>query len=121
MDDHSAEEYITIDGSRIWELIRPEREGAQNLSLARAVIEPGKSTLRHRHHTSEEIYYVLSGEGALEIGAVIERVGPGDARLIPAGNEHRVTCIGAEPLVILCVCAPPYQHSDTELTEPVRT
>ncbi len=121
MGKTKGEEYITLDGSRILELIRPEREGSQNLSLARAVIEPGKSTLRHRHHTSEEIYYVLSGEGTLEIGAAIERVGPGDARLIPAGCEHRVTCIGVEPLVILCACAPPYQHTDTELTEPVRT
>lgn len=112
-----GEEFVTLDGSRVLELIRPEREGARNLSLARAVIEPGRSTLRHRHRGSEEVYYVLAGEGTLEIAARIERVGPGDARLIPAGAEHRATCLGAEPLVILCACAPPYRDEDTELTE----
>ncbi|HCA47763.1 MAG TPA: hypothetical protein DEP45_10545 [Armatimonadetes bacterium] len=113
-------EYTTLDGSRIRELIRPELGGSRNLSLAQATVEPGAATLRHRHHEAEEIYFVLSGEGALEIGGAIERVGPGDARLIPPGAEHRVTAIGPEPLVILCTCSPAYQHDDTEVTEPVR-
>ena len=116
----SSRDYVTLDGSRIFELIRPELDGSRNLSLARATVEPGAATLRHRHREAEEIYFVLSGEGALEIGAGIERVGPGDARLIPPGTEHRVTAIGPEPLVLLCACSPPYQHDDTEVTEPVR-
>ncbi len=119
--EHSGAEYTTLDGSRVLELIRPEREGSRNLSLARAVTDAGKSTIRHRHRESEEIYYVLAGEGALEIGGAIEPVAPGDARLIPPGVEHRVTAIGAQPLVILCACSPPYRHDDTELTEPVPT
>ena len=119
MDDHKAE-YTTLDGSRILELIRPEREGSERLSVAQATVEPDSSTLRHRHGESEEVYYVLRGEGALEIGATIERVSPGDAKLIPPGVEHRVTAIGAEPLVILCICSPPYRHEDTEISEAVR-
>ena len=113
-----GEEFTTLDGSRILELIRPEREGSHNLSLARATINPGKSTYRHRHLKSEEVYYVLQGEGALEIAARIERV-QADAWLIPAGAEHRVTCMSEEPLVILCACSPPYQDEDTELTGSV--
>jgi len=113
-------DYTTLDGSRILELIRPELDGSRNLSLARATIEPDASTLRHRHGAAEEVYFVLSGEGALEIGGAIERVGPGDARLIPPGVEHRATAIGPDPLVILCACSPPYTHEDTEITEPVR-
>ena len=114
-----GEEFTTLDGSRILELIRPEREGSHNLSLARATINPGKSTYRHRHLKSEEVYYVLQGEGALEIAARIERVQAGDAWLIPAGAEHHVTCMSEEPLVILCACSPPYQDEDTELTGSV--
>ena len=115
-----AEEYTTLDGSRILELIRPEREGSRNLSLARAVIESGCSTLRHRHVKTEEVYYVLSGQGMLEIGGEVEEVGPGDARLIVPGDAHRVTATGIEPLVILCACSPPYEHNDTQVTEAVR-
>ena len=114
-----AEEFTTLDGSRILELVRPEREGSRNLSLARATISPGMSTYRHRHAGSEEVYYVLQGEGALEVAGRIERVAPGEARLIPAGAEHRVTCTSVVPLVLLCACSPPYQDADTELTGPV--
>ncbi len=114
-----TDEFVAPDGSRIVELVRPEREGSRNLSLARATIKPGQSTHRHRHLNSEETYYVLQGEGALEVAARIERVSAGDARLIPAGAEHRITCMSEEPLVILCACSPPYEDEDTELTEPV--
>jgi len=120
MPPESPDEYTTLDGSRILELIRPEREGSENLSLARATIEPRASTLRHRHAEAEEIYYVLRGDGALEIGGAVERVGPGDARLIPPGVEHRITAVGPGSLVILCACSPPYEHDDTEITEPMQ-
>ncbi|MEN6545319.1 MAG: cupin domain-containing protein [Armatimonadia bacterium] len=109
--------YTTLDGSLIREIIRPERQGSRHLSLAEATIAPGQSTIRHRHHQSEEIYYVLSGAGTIEVAARLQRVQAGDAVLIPPGAEHRATCMGETPLRILCACSPPYQHSDTELTE----
>ena len=62
---------------------------------------------------------MLEGEGLLELDGRREQVSAGQAWLIPAGVEHRITCISARPLVILCACAPPYTHEDTELTEPV--
>jgi mannose-6-phosphate isomerase-like protein (cupin superfamily) len=110
--------YETLDGSMIHELVRPEREGSRHLSLAEATVAPGQTTHRHRHHRSEEIYYILSGEGLVEIAARKTAVTAGEAVLIPAGAEHCLTNTGAAPLRILCACAPPYQHEDTELTEP---
>lgn len=109
--------YTTLDGSLIRELVRPERQGSRHLSLAEATIAPGQSTTRHRHHATEEIYYVLSGEGTVEVAARQHRVHSGDTVLIPPGAEHRATCIGDMPLRLLCACSPPYQHEDTELTE----
>jgi mannose-6-phosphate isomerase-like protein (cupin superfamily) len=114
-----AEEFTALDGSRVVELVRPEREGSRNLSLARATISPRRSTYRHRHPEAEEVYYVLQGEGTLEMNRRIERVSAGEARLIPAGAEHRVTCMSEEPMVILCACSPPYRDEETELTQPV--
>jgi len=116
-----VEEFTTLDGSRVLELVRPEREGSERLSLARATVPPGRTTLWHRHASSEEVYYILQGEGLLELEDLRELVEPGDARLIRPGVEHRITCTGAEPLVILCACSPPYRDDDTELTEAVPT
>lgn len=111
--------YTTLDGSLIRELVRPERQGSRHLSLAAATIAPGQSTIRHRHRLSEEIYFVLSGEGVVEVAARLHQVRTGDAVLIPPGTEHRATCMGDMPLHLLCACSPPYQHEDTELTEGV--
>lgn len=111
------ETYETLDGSLIRELVRPEREGSVGLSLAEATVAPGQTTHRHRHRRSEEIYYVLEGEGVVEVAARRLAVSPGRAVLIPAGAEHCAANPGAVPLRILCACSPPYQHEDTELTE----
>lgn len=112
--------YRTLDGSLIDELVRPEREGSRNLSLAEATIFPGETTHRHRHRQTEEIYYVLAGEGIVEVAASKTAVCAGDAVLIPPGAEHCATNTGAGPLRLLCACSPPYQHEDTELTEGQR-
>ena len=109
------EPYKTLDGSLVTELVRPQSEGSEKLSLAEAVIRPGQSTLFHVHRNSEEIYYVLEGEGLLRIGACQFEARVGDARLIRPGEEHNVSCIGATPLRILCACSPPYRHDDCQI------
>ncbi len=109
--------YRTLDGSMVWELVRPE-DGARNVSLARALRDADQRTAAHLHRTSEEIYYVLSGEGVVVVGGQRHQVRPGDAVIIPPGMEHFAVAVGG-PLEILCVCAPPYQHEDTELLEAV--
>jgi mannose-6-phosphate isomerase-like protein (cupin superfamily) len=109
--------YETLDGSMIRELVRPEREGSRNLSLAEATIAPGETTHRHLHRESEEIYYILSGDGIVEVAARKIIVQADDAVLIPTGTEHCATTTGSVPLRLLCACSPPYQHEDTELTE----
>lgn len=114
------EGYQTLDGSWIRELVRPEREGSRQLSLAEATVAPGQATHRHRHRQSEEIYYVLAGEGVVEVAARRWAVAAGDSVLIPAGAEHCALNVGTAPLRLLCACSPPYQHDDTELTEPQR-
>lgn len=113
------EPYRTLDGSLIQELVRPEIQGARNLSVALATVAGGQSTLAHIHGLSEEVYYVLEGAGVLYLDAVAREIGPGEAHLIPAGVEHKVVAVGPGHLRILCLCAPAYQHDDTTLTERV--
>jgi len=103
-----AEPFETKDGSTIRELHHTELQ-----SLAEATLEPGQATERHYHAESEELYYVLSGEGEMKIDGERGAVGPGDAILIPAGAWHQITASGGSRLVFLCCCAPPYRHEDT--------
>ena len=102
----TAEPFTTKDGSTIRELHHTERQ-----SLAEATLEPGQATERHFHPATEEIYFVLEGEGDLEIDGETRHVGPGEAALIPPGAPHRITAHGM--LRFLCCCSPPYAHDDT--------
>ena len=103
-----AEPFTTKDGSRIRELMR-----ARNQTLAEAMLEPGQATERHYHAETEELYFLLAGEGEIEVGGERAPVGPGDAILIPPGAWHQITASGDAELRFLCCCAPAYRHADT--------
>ena len=109
----AAEAFTTADGSTIRELCGLPTGGTVKQSLAEATLEPGQSTQRHYHRESEEIYFVLAGEGELEVAGERSRVGAGDAVPIPPGAWHRIGNTGSAPLRFLCCCAPPYRDDDT--------
>jgi mannose-6-phosphate isomerase-like protein (cupin superfamily) len=107
--------YITKDGSIIRELMHPFVHLNRNQSLAEAIIPQGASTYLHKHHNSEEIYHVLSGSGVMTVGDDQFTMKEGDTICIPPNTSHNVKNTGSVLLKILCACAPPYSHTDTEL------
>jgi mannose-6-phosphate isomerase-like protein (cupin superfamily) len=110
-----ATPYVTKDGSEIRELMHPARHGNRAQSLAEAKVAPGMRTALHRHAATEEIYYITQGRGRMTLGAATFEVGPGDAVCIGPGTAHCIENTGNEALRILCACAPPYSHEDTEI------
>jgi mannose-6-phosphate isomerase-like protein (cupin superfamily) len=108
----------TKDGSEIRELLAYRNSSIRNQSLAEARLPPGSSTMAHRHGMTEEIYYVLEGEGLMRLGDESRRVGPGDAIAIPPGTLHQIANAGPTVLKFLCCCAPCYEDSDTALADP---
>lgn len=107
--------YITKDGSTIRELMHPAVHGNRAQSLAEAIVKPGACTLLHRHALTEELYHITAGAGVMTLGDETFEVRVGDTIHIAPGTPHCITCIGSEPLHILCTCSPPYSHDDTEL------
>ena len=107
--------YVTKDGSTVRELIHPASQGNTAQSLAEALVPAGKTTQLHRHHRSEEIYHVMAGEGLMTLGSEEFTLKCGDSVCIPPGMPHCIRNIGREELRIICACAPPYAHDDTEL------
>ena len=102
----SAEAFTTKDGSAIREL-----HHTQGQSLAEARLDEGQRTERHYHARTEEIYFLLEGNGEMEVDGERRRVAAGDAVLIPPGARHQIRADTA--LRFLCCCAPPYSHEDT--------
>jgi mannose-6-phosphate isomerase-like protein (cupin superfamily) len=109
------ESFITADGSSIRELAGIPSANAVNQSLAEATVPPGGETVEHYHRTSEEIYYFTSGTGRMQLGDDEADVSAGDTVVIAPGTRHKLFNPGAEPLVLLCCCAPAYSDEDTVL------
>ena len=105
------EPFTTRDGSTIRSILDRANAPVQMQSLAEAAVPAGSATERHYHRLSEEFYFLLDGEGTIEIDGETREVGPGDAVLIPAGSWHQITA--SSDLRFLCCCAPPYDHEDT--------
>jgi mannose-6-phosphate isomerase-like protein (cupin superfamily) len=114
---HRAEPFITKDGSVIRELAGVPTGNSANQSLAEATVPPGAETEEHYHRASEEIYFFTGGSGRMKLGDEESEVTVGDTVVIPPGTPHKLWNTGAEPLKLLCCCAPPYSHDDTFLTE----
>ena len=104
----AAEAFVTKDGSTIRELHHTAVQ-----SLAEATLEMEQATERHYHRVTEEIYFVLKGQGKMEVDGETGYLRPGDSVLIPPGAWHQLENNGTSELRILCCCSPPYSHDDT--------
>ena len=114
---HAPErEYYFREGCFITELSNGPQDPA--VSLARARVEPGRTTAWHALRDTVERYLILDGQGLVEVGDLSPRqVGPSDVVLIPAGCRQRVTNTGTTDLVFLAVCSPhfsPESYIDDE-------
>ena len=103
--------FVTKDGSTIRSILDRSNAPVEQQSLAEATVPAGTTTERHYHKLSEEFYFLLEGEGTMEVDGENREVRPGDAVLIPAGAWHQITA--TKDLRFLCCCAPPYSHDDT--------
>jgi mannose-6-phosphate isomerase-like protein (cupin superfamily) len=111
------EAFVTADSALIRELAGVPSGNATNQSLAEATVPPGRTTIAHRHHRSEEIYLFTDGSGRMRLGDEEREVRAGDCVVIPPGVPHKLWADEREPLVLLCACSPAYSDADTELLE----
>jgi mannose-6-phosphate isomerase-like protein (cupin superfamily) len=64
---------------------------------------PGASIGLHRHETSTDINFVLSGTGTALCDGVEEPLTPGCCHICPKGSSHSLTNTGSQDLVLLTV------------------
>ena len=105
----------TPDGEVIYELIgKGDLAGAvSNHSLAQIQIAPGKSSALHYHKRSEEIYFILKGEGFMSLDGKEFKLIPGQACLIQPGEIHQISNQGDAELEFLAYCVPAWVPEDS--------
>jgi oxalate decarboxylase/phosphoglucose isomerase-like protein (cupin superfamily) len=98
---------FSFDWGVIKPLVSDHDVSDPGVSLMHVVLLPGKGHERHNHPDSDEILYVLAGEGdqMVDDGEPFP-VRPGQAIWIPKGAFHSTVNTGWEPMVLLAVYAP---------------
>lgn len=99
------EEFYTPEKCYITELSNSPED--PDLSIARARLNSGETTRWHHLKDTAERYYIVEGEGRVEIGDLDPQViKAGDIVLIPPMCRQRITNIGVEDLIFLAICTP---------------
>jgi mannose-6-phosphate isomerase-like protein (cupin superfamily) len=102
-------EYYTEERCFITEVLNTP--GYAPVSVARARVEPGITTEWHMVRDTDEMYYILSGEGDMEIeDREAGPVRPHDLVFIPRNTRQRIRNTGQTDLLFLCICAPRFEQ-----------
>src|SRR5215831_15194056 len=105
----------TLSWGRIKFLSEPQLTNAQHFSVVHVTLESGQGHVRHNHPGSEEILYVLSGEGEQMVETDLEENGgkpeffnvkAGDLVHIPASVFHQTINKGSTAMELLAVYSP---------------
>jgi mannose-6-phosphate isomerase-like protein (cupin superfamily) len=92
-----------LDGARFTSLATPSR-GSRDTAVWQVEIQPGTQAVPHSL-TREEVFVVLDGAAAVEIDGEPGNARSGDAIVVPADVEFRISNAGPTPLRLLC-CFP---------------
>ena len=93
-------------------LADPLTSGGEHMSAVSLFFEPGQGHARHRHPDSEQIIFVVSGEGEMMIEfeegiPSTQKISAGSLVYIPKGAYHSTFNTSWEPIRILAVYSPP--------------
>jgi mannose-6-phosphate isomerase-like protein (cupin superfamily) len=109
-----SKEFFSNEKCHILELLN-NHDTAQPFSIARARVEPGVTTAWHRLTDITEYYYILEGEGFMEIGEEVGfEVKKNDIVRIEPNKAQRIKNISDEDLVFLAICNPPFTDENYE-------
>lgn len=99
-----SKEFFIQEECFINELSNTKNE--EELSIAKARVEPGISTNWHKLEGITERYIIIEGQGTVEVGNLKQQVGPFDVVVIPPNCQQRITNNGKTDLVFLAICSP---------------
>ena len=98
---------VEFDWGKIHFLSEPAVTDADRFSFGIVELSQGKGHARHNHPGSEEIIYVVSGEGEQMVDDKPPvKVGPGASIYIPADVYHSTVNTGGETMKLIVVYSP---------------
>jgi oxalate decarboxylase/phosphoglucose isomerase-like protein (cupin superfamily) len=100
-----------FDWGRLSLTVAPEVNGAKTFSGGVVDLPPGQGHSRHNHPGSEEIIFVISGDGEQMVERPdgtpeTQKVGPGCTIFIPESRFHSTLNTGKGPMQLFVVYSP---------------
>lgn len=80
--------------------------------VKRITVKPGEALSLQYHHQRAEHWVVVKGKATVQVGDVEHETLPGQYRYIPLEEQHRLTNIGTEELVLIEVQCGAYLGED---------
>jgi len=112
-----SKEFFTGERCHILEMLNNHKSDSP-FSIARARVESGITTTWHRLNGILEYYYILEGNGFMEIGDDSGfEVQKNDIIKIEPNQAQRIKNIGEEDLTFLVICDPPFTDKHYEELE----
>lgn len=101
------------DGAIIYELLSKKEKQRMNVALAVGSLPPKRKAIPHFHKVSGEIYYIISGQGIIEVENSQYKAKKDRLIYIPANSVHALENTSKfKSLDVLCVSAPAYSDED---------
>jgi mannose-6-phosphate isomerase-like protein (cupin superfamily) len=111
---NSLNEYLTPEKCFI-----AENYSNEVVSIARATVKLGVTTLAHHLVGVQEIYLITGGQGKITIGGLEPTdIDVGDVVIIPPETSQKVTNTGKTDLVFYCICTPRFTEDCYVNEEP---
>jgi mannose-6-phosphate isomerase-like protein (cupin superfamily) len=106
INSDSAEHYLWGDNCDGWHLLKSD-----NLSVIKEKVPPGKSEKKHFHKNSHQFFFILEGEGTIELENEIIVLKKNDGLEIPPGKLHKFLNNSGSNVEFLVISSPK-SHGD---------
>jgi len=105
------------EGTKIRQVFHPHNTlNGVRYSLSHSSLEFGKKSKLHKMKTSE-IYYILDGEGIIQIDDDTFKVSKDQAIYIPPHSKQCIENTGKDEMKFLCIVDPAWKHEDEVVLE----
>lgn len=102
-----------LDGATIYELISEDYRKKLDVALAVGILPTGRKAIPHYHKVSDEVYYIVSGEGKARVGNIEYSIKKGSVIYVPIDMVHALENTNTtEEMQVLCLSSPSYTDGD---------
>lgn len=108
-----------VDGEQLWlgleseglrrkvfRVVNEELVNSEHMAAGLTIFDPGESSSLHSHPDSEEVDFIVKGNGDVVSGSERAAFGENSFMFIPKGVEHQHVNTGEEPMWLVWMYTP---------------